>query len=61
MILEDKYNEQLAEFMQSVDKDEQEELRISNRDLWRSVLSSAFDLSEEEIAEVPKMSLVEAR
>lgn len=56
-----KYNEQLAEFMQSVDKDEQEELRISNRDLWRSVLSSAFDLSEEEIAEVPKMSLVEAR
>ena len=59
--MEDKYNEQLAAFMQTVDKDDEEKLRISNRDLWRSVLASAFGLTEEDIANVPDMNLVDAR
>lgn len=56
-----KYNEQLALFMQTANPDTQEKLRLSNRDLWRNVLSLAFDLSSEETAAVTEMSLMDAR
>ena len=45
------YNSQVAQLMQSgtVDGSQQEEIRVSGRDLWRSALSKAFDVSLEDI------------
>lgn len=47
-------------FMQNTDPDTQEKLRIGSRDLWRTVLSTAFDISIEEISQ-SEMDIVQAR
>lgn len=54
------YNQQVAMFMQNTDPDTQEKLRIGSRDLWRTVLSTAFDISIEEISQ-SEMDIVQAR
>jgi hypothetical protein len=55
------YNYQLAQLMSTADPSTQEKLRISSRDTWRTVLSLAFDVSHDELAEHGELSVVEAR
>lgn len=54
------YNQHVGEFMQNTDPDTQEELRIGTRDLWRTVLMKAFNVSGEELLK-SEMEIVEAR
>lgn len=54
------YNQHVAMYMQNADPDTQEELRLGTRDLWRTVLATAFHLSVEEIAD-SEMDIVAAR
>lgn len=54
------YNQQLAVYMHNADPSTQEEMRVSSRDLWRTVLSTAFDVSLDDISNA-EMDLVKAR
>lgn len=54
------YNQHLALFMQSADPETQENIRTVNRDLWRFVLCSTFDVPIEDIQK-GEMSIVDAR
>lgn len=54
------YNQQLAMLMQGLAPDKQEELRVSSRDTWREVLSTAFAIPMEEIRD-RELSIVDAR
>lgn len=56
----DLYNQQVAMFMQNTDPETQEKLRIGSRDIWRTVLSTAFDISLAEITQ-SEMNIVQAR
>jgi len=56
----DLYNQHVAMYMQNADPDTQEQLRIGTRDLWRTVLSSAFNLTVEDIAK-SELNTVDAR
>jgi hypothetical protein len=53
-----EYNQQLAFLMQDLTPDAQEEIRVQGRDLWRSVLSTAFGVNMKETEE---LSIVDAR
>lgn len=55
-----QYNQHLAMYMQGADPATQENLRVTNRDLWRFVLSSAFDVPIEDINDT-EMNIVDAR
>lgn len=54
------YNQQLAVYMHNADPSTQEEMRVSSRDLWRTVLSTAFNVSLDDISNA-EMDLVKAR
>lgn len=54
------YNQHLATFVQSASPSIQEELRVANRDLWRFVLSTSFNISLEKISD-SEMNIVDAR
>mmetsp|Transcript_5343 Transcript_5343/g.8177 ORF Transcript_5343/g.8177 Transcript_5343/m.8177 type:complete len:297 (+) Transcript_5343:85-975(+) len=54
------YNQHVGMFMQNADPETQEMLRTSTRDLWRTVLSTAFNISISEIAS-SEMDIVKAR
>jgi len=54
------YNQHVAMFMQNADPETQEQLRISTRDLWRTVLATAFKLTTSDIAS-SEMNIVKAR
>jgi hypothetical protein len=54
------YNQHVAMYMQNADPDTQEELRLGTRDLWRTVLATAFNLSVDEIS-ASEMDIVQAR
>eukprot|EP00560_Eucampia_antarctica_P007864 CAMPEP_0197824916 /NCGR_PEP_ID=MMETSP1437-20131217/2101_1 /TAXON_ID=49252 ORGANISM="Eucampia antarctica, Strain CCMP1452" /NCGR_SAMPLE_ID=MMETSP1437 /ASSEMBLY_ACC=CAM_ASM_001096 /LENGTH=270 /DNA_ID=CAMNT_0043424723 /DNA_START=170 /DNA_END=982 /DNA_ORIENTATION=+ len=54
------YNQQLGMLMHNAKPDIQERLRVSGRDIWRDVLSKAFDVSLEDIA-TKELGVVEAR
>jgi len=54
------YNQHLATFVQSASPSIQEDLRVANRDLWRFVLSSSFNVSLEDIKK-SEMNIVDAR
>jgi len=54
------YNQHVGMFMQNADPETQEMLRVSTRDLWRTVLSTAFNISIAEIASA-EMDIVKAR
>ena len=54
------YNQHVAMFMQTADPETQEELRLGTRNLWRKVLSTAFDVSIEDIKS-NEMTIVDAR
>lgn len=56
----DLYNQHVAIFMQTADPSTQEELRVNTRDCWRFVLSTAFDISMEQI-QSNELSIVDAR
>lgn len=55
-----RYNQQLATFIQGASPSIQEDLRVANRDLWRFVLSSSFNISLEDITK-NEMNIVDAR
>eukprot|EP00979_Chaetoceros_neogracilis_P005127 scaffold892_cov175-Chaetoceros_neogracile.AAC.3 len=54
------YNQHVAMFMQNADPETQEQLRISTRDLWRTVLATSFNLTTSDIAS-NEMDIVKAR
>lgn len=54
------YNSHVAMFMQNTDPETQEELRIGTRDLWRTVLSTAFGISPDDMAKT-EMDIAQAR
>jgi len=54
------YNHHFALLMQNADPDMQEKLRVSSRDLWRETLTTAFNISMDDI-KAKEMSIVDAR
>lgn len=54
------YNQHVAMFMRNADPTTQEDLRVNTRDVWRFVLSTAFDISMDQI-ESSEMTIVDAR
>ena len=58
--MEGMYNQQLGMLMHNSNPEIQEKLRVAGRDIWREVLSTAFDVSIEDI-ETKELKVVEAR
>ena len=54
------YNTHLAMLMQNIDPDTREKIRISGRDMWREVMSLAFNVSLKD-GNFKEMSIVDAR
>jgi len=54
------YNTHLAMLMQNIDPDTREKIRISGRDMWREVMTMAFNVSLKD-EPVKEMSIVDAR